>query len=140
MANNLGKRWEERFGVFKRSYMKECHLCDEYLYLPVPIKNNARTFRHIIYTVNDGRKYHVGHPTGGFRFVFCQKYLRTYHKLRGKIYLNCLHSYYEEFAYYTEDMRKAMGNIWNVHRLDYLCPVELRQWQKKFGPNRWDAF
>ena len=140
MANNLGKRWEERDGAFKRSYMTECHLCDEYLYLPVPIKNNARTFRHIIYIENDGRKYRVGQPKGGFGFVFCQKYLRTYHKLRGKIYLNCLYSYYEEFAYYTKDMVDAKGNIYNVHRPNHLCPVELRQWQKKFGPNRWDAF
>ena len=77
MARYLGERWEKNETAFKRSYMSECHLCDEYLYLPIPIKNDAHTFRHIIFFDNAELKYRVGQPEGNFRFVFCRKYLRT---------------------------------------------------------------
>lgn len=66
MALYLGKRWEMNETAFKRSYMSECRLCDEYLYLP--IKNNGTTFEHQIF--RGYADYKMRFATGRFVFAF----------------------------------------------------------------------
>ena len=79
MANNLGKRWEERNRVFSRSYMSECRLCDEYLYLPIPA--NGTTYEHRIFYDETKAQYVLGHSSSIGEFVFCLQYLCPLYKL-----------------------------------------------------------
>ena len=79
MANNLRKRWEERKKAFNQSYMTQCHLCDEYLYLPIPA--NGTAYEHWIYYNETKAQYVLGHISSIGKFVFCLQYLCPLYKL-----------------------------------------------------------